>query len=256
MSASTTTTTTDTTTTDTTTTDTTTTPTITLVSSDGVYTAEAGNGHESNLTLSAAPSYVFWYVQGPDDSAPVLRYQDTSGSLTSQLGYSFPSGVSGDYVISVSGTSASGGSAIIASYTVTVSLPSSTPQPTDNTPDCSYCTEGCSACQTSTTTPAPVHTQSISAISSSATGGETMTFTVNTSVACSHIDWYVCRPGQAVGKDIFGGDYIKTSSGDGTATTATMSWTFPTTAGTYTIEAYVNYPGGDRYYETYTVTVE
>ena len=105
-----------------------TTPTVTLVSSDGIYTATAGTGHEANLTLSAAPSYVFWYVQIPGATSPgTLAKQDNSGSLTSQLSYTFPSGVSGDYVISVSGTSASGGSAISASYTVTVSLPVSLP---------------------------------------------------------------------------------------------------------------------------------
>ncbi len=100
---------------------------VSLVSSDVIYTATAGTGHEANLTLSAAPSYVFWYVQGPSDSAPVLQYQDTSGSLTSQLSYSFPIGVSGVYVISVSGTSASGGSTITASYTVSVTVPSFSP---------------------------------------------------------------------------------------------------------------------------------
>ncbi len=101
-----------------------------LVSSDGIYTATAGTGHEANLTLSEVPSYVFWYVQGPGETAPGTEVkQDTSGSLTSQLSYSFPSGVSGEYVISVSGTSASGGSAITASYAVTVSLPSTSTGP-------------------------------------------------------------------------------------------------------------------------------
>ncbi len=93
-----------------------------LTPSGGVYTATAGSSHTADLTLTAAPSYVFWYVQAPGGSSPgTLEYQDTSGSLTSQLSYTFPTGVSGDYVFSVSGTLASDGSAITASYTVTVS---------------------------------------------------------------------------------------------------------------------------------------
>ena len=110
-------------------TDTTTTPTITIMSSDGVYTAEAGNGHEANLSLSDPPSYVFWSVMEPGESSfGSFDKQDTSGSTSSQFSYSFPSGVSGNYVIKASGTIASTGKGFDVSYTVSVSLPiSNTP---------------------------------------------------------------------------------------------------------------------------------
>ena len=36
-----------------------------LVSSDGVYTATAGTGHEANFTTSRPYSYVYWYVTPP-----------------------------------------------------------------------------------------------------------------------------------------------------------------------------------------------
>ncbi len=101
-----------------------TTPTVSLVSSDGIYTATAGTGHEANLTLSAAPSYVFWYVQEPGESDfGSTETQDSSGNLTSQLSYSFPSGVSGDYTFRASGTISSTGEGFDVSYTVSVSLP-------------------------------------------------------------------------------------------------------------------------------------
>ena len=177
VSASTTTTTTD-----------TTTPTITLVSSDGVYTATAGNGHESNLTLSAAPSYVFWYVQGPGASSPTLQSQDTSGSLTSQLDYSFPSGVSGDYVISVSGTSASDFAAITASYTVTVSLPSST-TPSNSGNSGTESSDSTDSTPTVTLGPGAGYT-------STGTVGGVYTLVATSSVPISMIKWYWQRPGE------------------------------------------------------------
>lgn len=100
--------------------------TYTLSPSNSSYTATAGDSHTATLSMSAAPSAVDWYVQAPGGYARVLQHKDTSGGLTSQLSYSFPSGVAGDYNISVYGTSAQNGADMRTSYTVSVSLPGTT----------------------------------------------------------------------------------------------------------------------------------
>ncbi|MDE0396207.1 MAG: hypothetical protein OXL96_00225 [Candidatus Poribacteria bacterium] len=86
------------------------------------YTAINGDNHYATLTLGAAASSVSWYVQEPGQASPKLIW---SGSVTtiSDLSYWFPTGVTGDYVISVSGTWASDGSTFTASYTVWVGSP-------------------------------------------------------------------------------------------------------------------------------------
>ena len=97
-----------------------------LVSSDGVYTATAGTGHESNFTTNEAYTYVYWYVKSPGDTSSYgtnVRTESGDGSkMTSQLDYSFPSGVSGDYQF-LAYVYSSGGSVYETSYTVSVSLP-------------------------------------------------------------------------------------------------------------------------------------
>ncbi|MYB64243.1 hypothetical protein F4X73_06100 [Candidatus Poribacteria bacterium] len=107
----------------------------TLVSSDGVYTATAGYGHEANLSTGSPYSKVYWYVKTPSESGygtnVSTEYGDGS-KTTSQLDYSFPSGVSGDYVITA--YTYFTGSIIEPSYTVTVSLPSSTETETPSVP--------------------------------------------------------------------------------------------------------------------------
>ena len=100
----------------------------TLVSSDGIYTAEAGTGHEANFTTSEAYSSVYWYVKTPSDTSSLGTHVktdtgDSSTTKTAQLSYSFPSGVSGDYVITAYVYPPAGGSVYQTSYTVSVSLP-------------------------------------------------------------------------------------------------------------------------------------
>ena len=102
--------------------------TATLVSSDLIYTATAGNGHEANLTISEAYSYVFWYVKSPSETGlgtQIKTDYGDGGITTAQLDYSFPSGVSGDYVITASYILYSTGLSFAESYTVSVSLPTS-----------------------------------------------------------------------------------------------------------------------------------
>ena len=108
-----------------------------LVSSDGVYTATAGFGHEANFTTNEAYTLVYWYVKTPGDTshygANVVTEAGDGSKMTSQLDYSFPSGVSGDYQFLVYVYS-SGGSVYETSYTVSVSLPSSNTPPTTPSP--------------------------------------------------------------------------------------------------------------------------
>ncbi len=96
-----------------------------LVSSDGVYTATAGFGHEANFTTSRPYSYVYWYVTPPDGTESGVNTEYGDGSkTTSQLGYSFPSGVSGDYLFKAYVYDGDNTTVYEASYTVSVSLPS------------------------------------------------------------------------------------------------------------------------------------
>ena len=104
------------------------TPSYSLVSSDGVYTAEAGTGHEANFTAQQAYRLIYWYVKGPGDFSyygPKVKtdYGDGSTTTTAQLGYSFPSGVSGEYQF-LAYVYSGDYSVYETSYTVSVSLPS------------------------------------------------------------------------------------------------------------------------------------
>ena len=102
----------------------------TLTSSDGSYTAEAGTGHEANFTTNQAYSSVYWYVRSPSGSGlgtgVDTDYGDSSTTKTAQLSYSFPTGVAGDYVITAY-VYGSDNSVYQTSYTVSVSLPTTTP---------------------------------------------------------------------------------------------------------------------------------
>lgn len=112
------------------------TPTLSysLVSSDGVYTATAGTGHEANFTASQAYDAVSWYLKRPSDTSAVYQRTDSGNgsSTTSQFSYTFASSVSGDYVFRAKGTIGSTG--FEESYTVSVSLPSSSTTTPTSTP--------------------------------------------------------------------------------------------------------------------------
>ncbi len=101
------------------------TPTPTPPSVSLVPDAESvtlGNTIGATLTLGAAPSYVFWYVQQPGEASPgTLLSRDTSGSLTSLFGHSTSGWNSGTCTINVSGTWASDGSAFTQSTWITLS---------------------------------------------------------------------------------------------------------------------------------------
>ena len=100
-----------------------------LVSSDGVYTAEAGGSHTADLSVPSGWTQIYWYLKSPSESdygTSQSSVSDSTGNSTSaSYTYSFPSGVSGDYVLTAYVYS-SDGTIVQPSYTVSVSLPSST----------------------------------------------------------------------------------------------------------------------------------
>ena len=114
----------------------------------GSYFASAGDTHEGKFVVNAPYSSVYWYVKSPSESGlgtnVGTNYGDGSTTEAS-LSYTFPRDASGDYVITAYVYPESG-SVYEVSYTVSVSGGASS----DATPDCSYCTDGCSSCDSST----------------------------------------------------------------------------------------------------------
>ncbi len=111
-----------------------TTPTFSLVPSDGSYTAEAGDNHDAGFTSSVPYDSVSWYIKTPSDLSNVYQHTATGDGSSTATGYlyTFPSGVSGDYVFKAKGTAGSAG--FEESYTVSVSLPTTTETTTPTTP--------------------------------------------------------------------------------------------------------------------------
>ncbi len=101
-------------------------------SEPGVYTAFAGGSHTANVSVPSGWTQIYWYLKSPSESglgtSQLPISEDSTGSSTSaSYTYSFPEGVSGDYVLTAyvylsNGTLADPH----PSYTVSVSLPSST----------------------------------------------------------------------------------------------------------------------------------
>ncbi len=207
-----------------------------LVSSDGVYTAEAGTGHEANFTTNQAYSSVYWYVKSPSQTGLGTNVEtdtgDSSTTTTAQLSYSFPSGTSGDYVITAYVYPPASGSVYQTSYTVSVTTPSPT-----NTGGSSGGTLLGTLGSGTTTTVAAGETAYIGYLTQ---GGD----------CYNTIIWHVTPPG---GSEVFG-DYIY---GYGTVNQANIQYTLPTdaTAGTWVFRLEVSlYPSG-WYEDTFTITV-
>ena len=97
-------------------------------------------------------------------------------------------------------------------------------------------------------------TRSLSPASSSytASAGDTHTANFTTSAAYSSVYWYVKAPGDTSAL----GTNVEIDYGDGSQTTADLSYTFPSgVSGSYKITAYVYPQSGSVYQESYTVDV-
>ena len=119
---------------------------------DGLFNAAPGDSHTALLSLDEPYYFVNWYVKAPGNTSArgtLERYVSSDGTQTeSTFSYTFPSGAmyTGDYVITAYYYLWSSDPAPHEeSYTVNVSI-SSDVAVVDNTPDCDFCTDGCSSC--------------------------------------------------------------------------------------------------------------
>ena len=97
-------------------------------------------------------------------------------------------------------------------------------------------------------------TRSLSPANSSytASAGDSHTANFTTSAPYSSVYWYVKKPGDTSAL----GTNVEIDYGDGSKTTADLSYTFPSSvSGTYKITAYVYPQSGSVYQESYTVDV-
>ena len=220
-------------------------PMYSLVSSDGIYTATAGDGHEANFTTTQAYSSVYWYVRSPSESGYGTNvetdYGDSSTTTTAQMSYSFPTGVSGDYTITAYVYDTGGASVYQTSYTVSVSLPSSTEPEVPAAP----------------AAPPPFSPVfSVDSTSTRYSAGDTFTGTVTATVPVSGCNLYASPPGSA--SDVY---YIYFSWGGAYDNTVSVSFTFPENEPlgdwTFWLEASPwSDPNTSVTSQTYTVTVE
>ena len=233
-----------------------------LSPSGGSYTASAGGTHTASLSLASAYSSIYWYVKSPSESGlgTSVSYVSGDGSSTSaSFSWSVPSGASGDYVITAY-TYLSDNSVVQPSYTVTVG--SSTPfTPTDNTPDCSSCTDGCSSCPSTDTDGDADESSTAStspySLSASSTGspfqpGDTVTLTLSGNESYYSVDWSLESPQYTSSTN------LSYDSGDINGSyDSSVTYTFPSGYnGDYVFKAIV-YTSGNmtRYEHTYTVTL-
>ena len=116
----------------------------------------------------------------------------------------------------------------------------------DNSPYCDNCTNGCSACPTPGIYPTdPNQTPS---------PGDTYSVHLITDGPYSKVYWYVKAPWETTSL----GTNVETDSGNGTATTASLNYTFPSGAmhtGDFKITAYIYASSGSVYEYSYTVAV-
>ncbi len=212
-----------------------TTLTVTLASSDGVYTASAGDLHTAQATASDVYYGVSWFVADPGTTGrgASVEYDVGDGTATTaSLDYTFPSGVSGDYRITAVAYKWSN-SAVWdeASYTVTVSLPSSS-----TSTEASTSTRGTLGSSTTTTV--------------SAGNTAWIEYMTQDGTCYNTIIWYVTPPGasETYGAHIYG---------YGCVNQAQFSYDIPSdaTAGTWTFRLDISlYPDGE-YEDTFTITV-
>ena len=191
-----------------------------LSSSDGSYTASAGDTHEVNLVADGPYSQVYWYVKAPGDTGSYGTQVeiDSGDGVTSDasLSYTFPADAAGEYTITAC-IYRSDQSVYEESYTVTISGLSSS--------DGSY-----------TARPGGTHQANLVADG-----------------PYSQVYWYVKAPSDT---SVYG-TQVEIDSGDGAASNASLSYTFPAVVtGDYTITAYIYRSDLSVYEESYTVTVE
>ncbi len=194
-------------------------PATGLSSSDGSYTASAGDTHEANLVADGPYSQVYWYVKAPGETGygTEVEIDNGDGSTSdASLSYTFPSDASGEYTITAY-IYRSDLSVYEESYTVTIAGLTSS--------DGSY-----------TARPGGTHQANLVADG-----------------PYSQVYWYVKAPSDTSTY----GTQVEIDTGDGATANASLSYTFPAVVtGDYTITAYIYRSDLSVYEESYTVTVE
>ena len=97
-------------------------PSASLSPSNNSYTATAGGTHTATLSVPSGWREIYWYLKSPSQSGLGTSVSNVSGngsSTTALHTYSFPSGATGDYVLTAY-TTMSDNSVVQPSYTVTV----------------------------------------------------------------------------------------------------------------------------------------
>ena len=210
-----------------------------LSPSDGLYAAQPGDVHEAQLVTAVPYQSVHWSVNGTNVET------DSGDGLTNEasLTYTFPSGVSGDYVISA--YIYTGDNTIQTySYTVSVSASASTsPSPTTVTVSAS---PGLSPLAgSSTVSRGNSHTAKL----------------VTKAGGYSYVYFYLLPPGDSRHYGDSLGDAVRPStSGVETELNFTVNFASDVTTGDYKLTAYI-YPhatASDQtcYEYSYTITVE
>lgn len=195
---------------------------------NNLFNAAPGDSHTSELVASAAYSSVKWYVAAPGVSGRGTLLETDVGNgnkKKASFSYTFPSGTSGDYVITAVVYDWSDSSLIDeASYTVSVSGSTSTPaSPTLSPSDGSY----------------------------TASAGGTHTAEASVPSGYHYVYWYIAGP-----TDTGLGTNIETDTGGGSSTSASFSWSVPSDAsGNYVITAYTYLSDWSVVEPSYTVSV-
>ena len=197
-----------------------------LLAENDSYSAEAGDTHKALMYLSHTASTIKWYVKASGETGKGTLMETDTNTDEASYSHTFASDASGDYVITAVVTSTTG--SYEGSYTVTVG---------DGT-------------STTTTTPStPSSTLSPSNSSYSATAGDNHTASFSSSVAYSSVSWYVKTPSDTSAV------YQRTDTGNGSSTSASYAYTFPSgTSGDYVFKA-VGTIGSTGFDMSYTVTV-
>ena len=112
-------------------------PTRTIYAASGTYSAEAGDSHTAYYSTSSPYSSVYWYVKTPSETGLGTTQEIDQGdgsTTTASFTYTFPTGKKGDYTITAYMYD-SDSSVYEDSYTVSVSLPTTTTETDTSTPD-------------------------------------------------------------------------------------------------------------------------
>ncbi len=180
--------------------------------------------------MSSGWTSIYWYLKSPSESGLGTSqfYDGTGASTTASYTYSFPSGVSGDYVLTAY-TYLSDNTIVQPSYTVSVSLPSSS---------------------TTTTTTSTTASGTLVADTSSLPANGVFLLRLTSTVSFSSVKWYTFSPGNA------DESWVGTQNFSPTVSETTYTPYIGNDAGDYNIRAEITPTTGAVFNVNCTVTRE